>query len=385
VSGRFVGKAWELLEGGEFREAVGLLRRGLLADPKRLDGRLLLGAALVALGRFREAAHEVRLVLEVEPNSAAAHALMGEALLRRGDYARAVESFHRAQQLEPEDETIQALLLEANAAAATARPETATSQRGPRTAEREAEVPTRRYPIAQPPGAPSEARSSADDDSETATTLRFRADRDEPAPRLTKPYELRAAMRALDYEVANRKVAPRKTKIFGVPANSPRAEPDQRAGDAPSPPAGDAAPLPAGASAPLDDEPTQVSSLDDEPTAVSAFPPSPPRPRTTTPQFAAVSGVEPEGAGFATAPNKINAAELDNTELDAAELDAAELDNRPTAELDAAAYDNRPTVELDAVADDNRPTVRFDAVSPESAETAHEREPPASSAKTPKH
>jgi tetratricopeptide (TPR) repeat protein len=187
VSHRFVGEAWNLLEAGDVREAVGLLRRGLLAQPRRLEGRLLLGAALVALGRFDEATREMRVALDLAPDSAAAHALMGEALLRQGDREGAIATFRRAAHYDPASETIQELLAEAIAAPAAARdrplPPAAAH------AERESDVATRRYPI---------SRLAKDDEVEGRTTTRLAALRDERDLRLTEPYDVRETLRALD-------------------------------------------------------------------------------------------------------------------------------------------------------------------------------------------
>ena len=198
-------KAWALLESGELREAVGMLRRSLLTEPKHLDQRLLLGAALVALGRFDQAAREMRIALEFDPENAAAHALNGEALLRGGDLERAIAAFHRAQRLEPGDETIRALLEEA----ASAQSGEAPFRGAARNATREVEIATRRYPIERPPDAPADGEGPAN------KTLRLWADPG-GGRRLTKPHDVREAMRAFGQEARNPPDRARVTKTFGI-------------------------------------------------------------------------------------------------------------------------------------------------------------------------
>jgi tetratricopeptide (TPR) repeat protein len=282
VSRRFVGEAWNLLEAGDVREAVGVLRRGLLAQPRRLEGRLLLGAALVALGRFDEATREVRVALDLAPHSAAAHALLGEALLRQGDRERAIATFRRAAHYDPESETIQELLAEALAAPAATRdrpqPGAAAHAVG-----RESEVATRRYPISRPPDDGVEDRT---------TTRRLSALREERDLRLTEPHDVRDTLRALDDEVAD-------------PAQSRTSTPEAKAS--------------------AEDSPTQVTGA--------------PRVRKTLRLFAAVPGDERPTDQFDAVPgderptDQFDAASGDERPTD--QFDAAG-DERPTKRFDAA-------------------------------------------------
>lgn len=94
-----------------------MCRLGLLAHPASLDGRLVLGAALLQLGRFDEVLGEMRVALEHEPSSAEARALKGEALLRKGDHAQASVVLAEAASLAPHSTSIRKLADEAELAA----------------------------------------------------------------------------------------------------------------------------------------------------------------------------------------------------------------------------------------------------------------------------
>src|SRR5262249_2081505 len=107
-----------LVVAGQFQEAVKVCRLGLLGRPTAIDGRLVLGQALLALGRYDEVLAEMRVALELEGNNAAAHMLKGEALLRKGDAYAAQDALARARALAPGDPTIAALLDEADGATA---------------------------------------------------------------------------------------------------------------------------------------------------------------------------------------------------------------------------------------------------------------------------
>ncbi len=118
-SNDFANRARRLVDDGQFQEAVKICRLGLLAQPKHLEGRLVLGSALVALSRFDEVLAEMRVALEIDGDSAAALTLKGEALLRKGESVQATEILERARALAPDDEDIRALYQEAAVAAAS--------------------------------------------------------------------------------------------------------------------------------------------------------------------------------------------------------------------------------------------------------------------------
>ncbi|MCE9578517.1 MAG: tetratricopeptide repeat protein, partial [Deltaproteobacteria bacterium] len=108
----FVSRGQSLVAAGAYQEAVKVCRLGLLGRPGALDGRLVLGQALLALRRHDEVLAEMRVALELDPASASAHALRGEALLRKGDPYAAVEALERARSLAPGDPGIAALAKE---------------------------------------------------------------------------------------------------------------------------------------------------------------------------------------------------------------------------------------------------------------------------------
>lgn len=112
----FVQRGRDLVARGQYSEAVKVCRLGLLAHPADLQGRLLLGSALMALERHDEVLAEMRVALEMEGRSAPALGLQGEALLRKGDVQKAVEVLARARQLAPDSAELRALHAEAVAA-----------------------------------------------------------------------------------------------------------------------------------------------------------------------------------------------------------------------------------------------------------------------------
>ena len=93
-----------------------MCRLGLLAHPTELQGRLILGQALLRLERYDEVLAEMRVVLEIDPETALGLALRGEALLRKGDNVQAQENLARAVAIEPGNANARRLLSEAGGA-----------------------------------------------------------------------------------------------------------------------------------------------------------------------------------------------------------------------------------------------------------------------------
>lgn len=102
----FVQRGLLLLERGEYQEAVKTCRLGLLGRPGAVEGRVVLGRALLALGRYDEVLVEMQSALETLPSYALAHLLRGEALLGKGDLAGARASLRLAAVLAPDDPEI---------------------------------------------------------------------------------------------------------------------------------------------------------------------------------------------------------------------------------------------------------------------------------------
>ena len=109
----FVSRGQALVAAGQYQEAVKVCRLGLLGRPTTVEGRVVLGQALLMLKRFDEVLAEMRLALELDHSSVPAQVLRAEALLRKGDTAPAIEALHAAMQASPGDPHILQLLAEA--------------------------------------------------------------------------------------------------------------------------------------------------------------------------------------------------------------------------------------------------------------------------------
>jgi tetratricopeptide (TPR) repeat protein len=109
----FVSRGQALVAAGQFQEAVKVCRLGLLGKPTTVEGRVVLGQALLALKRYDEVLAEMRVALELDDTSTPAQLLKGEAHLRKGDAHAAIEALHKALQQAPGDKRVLALLNEA--------------------------------------------------------------------------------------------------------------------------------------------------------------------------------------------------------------------------------------------------------------------------------
>ena len=106
----FVQRGKVLIVKKQYQDAVKVCRLGLLAHPTLVEGRLVLGMALMALGRFDEVLAEMRVALQQDKGSPLGHLLRGEALLRKGDVGQAAEVLGRARELDPLNDKVTALL-----------------------------------------------------------------------------------------------------------------------------------------------------------------------------------------------------------------------------------------------------------------------------------
>ncbi len=86
----FVTRGQALVSAGQFQEAVKVCRLGLLGRPTTVEGRIVLGQALLALKRFDEVLVEMRVALELDHDSVPAQQLRVEALLGKGDSGAAL-------------------------------------------------------------------------------------------------------------------------------------------------------------------------------------------------------------------------------------------------------------------------------------------------------
>ncbi|MGE0402764.1 MAG: tetratricopeptide repeat protein [Kofleriaceae bacterium] len=89
-------------------------RLGLLGRPTTVEGRIVLGQALLALKRYDEVLAEMRVALDLDHSSAPAQTLKGEALLKKGDVQAAIDQLKKAQALAPGDPRVKQLLDEAS-------------------------------------------------------------------------------------------------------------------------------------------------------------------------------------------------------------------------------------------------------------------------------
>jgi len=97
----FVQRAVTLFGEKRFTESVRVCRLGLLADPRRLDGRLVLSRALMAIKKYEDVLAEVTAVLEQDPDNYRALLLKAEALVRLGSYVQAREVLMHVEDLDP--------------------------------------------------------------------------------------------------------------------------------------------------------------------------------------------------------------------------------------------------------------------------------------------
>ena len=109
----FVTRGQALVAAGQYQEAVKVCRLGLLGRPTTVEGRVVLGSALLALKRFDEVLAEMRVALELDHNSISAQVLKSEALLKKGDPDGAIEVLKKLRQQAPDDPRIPGLLAEA--------------------------------------------------------------------------------------------------------------------------------------------------------------------------------------------------------------------------------------------------------------------------------
>lgn len=102
----FIQRGKVLIVRRQFQEAVKVCRLGLLAHPGYVEGRLVLGMALMALGRHDEVLAEMRVAMELDADNPMAHLLKGEALFHKRDYEQARDVLARAQELDPLNEKV---------------------------------------------------------------------------------------------------------------------------------------------------------------------------------------------------------------------------------------------------------------------------------------
>src|SRR5689334_19495569 len=108
----FIQRGKVMIVRRQFQEAVRVCRLGLLANPTLVEGRLVLGMALMALGRYDDVLSEMRVALEGDAGNVLATLLKGEALFYKGDHEQAQEVLERARKLDPKNDKPELLLRE---------------------------------------------------------------------------------------------------------------------------------------------------------------------------------------------------------------------------------------------------------------------------------
>ncbi len=111
----FIQRGKVLIVRRKFQEAARVCRLGLLAHPSLVEGRLVLGMALMALAKYDEVLGEMRIALEREPRNSLCLLLKGEALFRKGEHQQALEVLDRARAQDPKNDKIARVVEEVRA------------------------------------------------------------------------------------------------------------------------------------------------------------------------------------------------------------------------------------------------------------------------------
>jgi tetratricopeptide (TPR) repeat protein len=91
----------DLVSKGSFDKAVAILRRIIIADPRRADARVLLGTTLALEGIRGEAIEQMAEAVRLKPSSAETHNAYGTVLSRFVELTAARQEFEQALELDP--------------------------------------------------------------------------------------------------------------------------------------------------------------------------------------------------------------------------------------------------------------------------------------------
>jgi tetratricopeptide (TPR) repeat protein len=100
----------DLAAGGNFSEAVRVLRQAIPVEPDYVPAHYNLGLVLADSGDFKSAAAEVRTALFLQPGQARIHYELGRVLQRAGDISNAESELEWAAQLDPTNSKIAEVL-----------------------------------------------------------------------------------------------------------------------------------------------------------------------------------------------------------------------------------------------------------------------------------
>jgi tetratricopeptide (TPR) repeat protein len=95
-----IEQAWDLVSKGESKQAVGLLRRIIAADPRDGEARLLLGSILMEQGERSESIAQLEEAVRLKPKSAEAHNALGEAYNAFSQFTEARAEFEKTLALD---------------------------------------------------------------------------------------------------------------------------------------------------------------------------------------------------------------------------------------------------------------------------------------------
>ncbi|HEU4385288.1 MAG TPA: tetratricopeptide repeat protein [Anaeromyxobacteraceae bacterium] len=118
----FVELAKALLERGDHGRAAQVCRRGLEHHPTSVQGRVLLGRALISGGDERAGLIELESAAAVEPRNPYGWNLAAEVLVEKGLHGRAVGILEKALELQPSNDKIVGWLERARAEAGSPPP-----------------------------------------------------------------------------------------------------------------------------------------------------------------------------------------------------------------------------------------------------------------------
>jgi hypothetical protein len=180
----FVTRGQALVSSGQFQEAVKVCRLGLLGRPTTVEGRVVLGQALLALKRYDEVLAEMRVALELDHGSNPALVLKGEALLRKGDGHGAWEALGPLRDRGVADARVASLLAEAERLVARLPPgktgHAAVGRVAPDPDAFAAEPGTRNYPAQAPEPMASRDRGEAGGEYTRPTSIAAPKQRSSP-------------------------------------------------------------------------------------------------------------------------------------------------------------------------------------------------------------
>jgi len=100
---RLFDEAVQLMEKGQYNDAVAGWQKALALNPDDAKAHLNLGYVMQQSGRLDEAIGEYRTALKINPSYAAAHSNLGIALATAGRLDEGIEHYEKALEIDPEN------------------------------------------------------------------------------------------------------------------------------------------------------------------------------------------------------------------------------------------------------------------------------------------